>query len=445
MKQTTRASNNRLLALLPPAVAAVIGLSVSFTACLAATQPSPAPTGRWWKGNLHTHTLWSDGTDFPEAVVEWYKTNGYHFLALSDHNALQHGQKWLTIGNKRLETLTRQYAERFGPRRVEQQFGEDYHKVRLKTLAEFRPLFEEPGRFLLIQSEEITDRLREEEGSTPVHVNATNLRYFIRPAGGYTVLDVLQRNIDSVLAQRRSTGQPMIPHIAHPNFGWALTAEDLMHVRGEQFFEVYNGHPSVHNAGNAERPNTDRLWDIALTFRLTELGLGPLFALAVDDAHQYHAYSRSNANPGRGWVMVRAPRLAPVPLIEAMEAGDFYASTGVTLREVRRDPRELSLVIEPEPEVTYTTQFIGTRRGFDPESQPAPEPVDDMPAFSRRYSADIGMVLAEVKGTTASYTLQGDEIYVRAKVISSKRKANGTLPNEREMAWVQPLIPAPRR
>src|ERR1044071_4135108 len=51
----------------------------------------------WWKGNLHTHTLWSDGDDYPEMVVEWYKTNGYHFLVLSDHNITQEGEKWTPI------------------------------------------------------------------------------------------------------------------------------------------------------------------------------------------------------------------------------------------------------------------------------------------------------------------------------------------------------------
>jgi len=52
---------------------------------------SAQPAPRWWKGNLHTHTLWSDGDDFPEMVVDWYKSRGYDFLALSDHNVLQEG------------------------------------------------------------------------------------------------------------------------------------------------------------------------------------------------------------------------------------------------------------------------------------------------------------------------------------------------------------------
>src|SRR5688500_5304713 len=53
----------------------------------------PAP--RWWKGNLHTHSLWSDGDDFPEMIAEWYRTRDYHFLALTDHNVLSQGIRWM--------------------------------------------------------------------------------------------------------------------------------------------------------------------------------------------------------------------------------------------------------------------------------------------------------------------------------------------------------------
>ena len=44
---------------------------------------------RWYKGNLHTHTMWSDGKAFPEEAVAWYKSRGYNFLGLSDHNLFQ--------------------------------------------------------------------------------------------------------------------------------------------------------------------------------------------------------------------------------------------------------------------------------------------------------------------------------------------------------------------
>ena len=40
----------------------------------------------WHKGNLHTHSLWSDGDDFPEMIIKWYKDHNYQFIAISDHN-----------------------------------------------------------------------------------------------------------------------------------------------------------------------------------------------------------------------------------------------------------------------------------------------------------------------------------------------------------------------
>jgi hypothetical protein len=60
---------------------------------------------------------------------------------------------------------------------------------------------------------------------------------------------------------------------------------------------------------------------------------------------------------------------------------------------------------------------------------------------TRRYSGDVGAVLAEVTGTTATYRFRGDELYVRARVVSSKAKVNGSLPRETETAWTQPVRP----
>ncbi len=51
----------------------------------------------WWKGNLHTHSLWSDGNDFPEMITKWYADRDYHFLALSDHNVLSQGRRWMNL------------------------------------------------------------------------------------------------------------------------------------------------------------------------------------------------------------------------------------------------------------------------------------------------------------------------------------------------------------
>lgn len=44
-----------------------------------------AGPGRFYKGNLHTHSTASDGVPSPEAVCARYREGGYDFLALTDH------------------------------------------------------------------------------------------------------------------------------------------------------------------------------------------------------------------------------------------------------------------------------------------------------------------------------------------------------------------------
>ena len=41
--------------------------------------------GTYKKGNLHTHTTWSDGMHTPKETAEHYRSQGYDFLALTDH------------------------------------------------------------------------------------------------------------------------------------------------------------------------------------------------------------------------------------------------------------------------------------------------------------------------------------------------------------------------
>src|SRR5439155_80422 len=221
------------------------------------------------------------------------------------------------------------------------------------------------------------------------------------------------------------------------------TAEDLMQVRGDRFFEIYNGHPLVRNDGDSLHPSTERMWDITLSFRLERLHLPMLYGLAVDDSHNYHETNLMLSNPGRGWVMVRSLRLLPEAIAAALEAGDFYATTGVRLTELTSGTNKLSLQIDAQSGVSYVTQFIGTRIDFDDSSEPV-QTTNSLPV-TRNYSSTIGEVLAQVEGITPSYTFRGDEIYVRAKVISSKPKVNGFAWNEVEVAWTQPVLVANKR
>lgn len=304
-----------------------------------------APRARWYRGNTHTHTLNSDGDSTPDDVVRWYRENGYQFLVLTDHN-------FLTA----VDTLNALH-------------GAD-------------------GKFLVIRGEEVSDQYDKK----PLHMNGLNLQQLVQPQAGSSVSDVLQRNLDAI---RKADG---IPHINHPNFQWAITTADLLKLRNNTLFEIYNGHPTVNNVGGGDSPGLEEMWDQILTSGQQ------LYGIAVDDAHVFkRPWDRNAARPGRGWVVVRTPSLEPRAIVNALDRGEFYASTGVQLERISVTPQGLTIAIAPVPATSkFRTQFVG--RG--------------------------GKVLKEVVTNPAAYTFTGDEGYVRARVIES----NG------HMAWVQPVF-----
>lgn len=400
---------------------------------------SPVDSTHWYRGNIHTHSLWSDGDDFPEMIVDGYVTQGYHFLALSDHNILSRGDRWMYTGTvqsrAKVDALAK-YQERFGKDWVELRGEGPKQEVRLKALAEFRGEFETPGEFLLIEGEEITSSFRR----LPVHMNATNVAGKIAPQRGGSVREVIRNTMCEVIAQAEKEGRPILVHLNHPNFGYGVTAEDLAHVVEERFFEVYNGHPSVNHRGDAVHCGVERMWDIANAIRIGVLEAPPLFGVATDDSHNYH--SETGSLTGRGWIVVRAKELSARSLIEAMEAGEFYASSGVALSDVQFDEkaRTLKVSVDPTPGATYTIEFVGTKRGFDRTSEPhlckEGKPLEQV---TRKYSETIGEILQVAKGSEATYRFTGDELYVRAVITSSLSVDRPVWNGQLRKAWTQPV------
>ncbi len=393
---------------------------------------------KWYRGNLHTHTLWSDGDDYPEMVALWYKDHGYDFLAFSDHNTLLRQERWVDITNgKEGQKAYAKLKARFPTEWIQERTNDKQHQeVRLKTFDEIANHVGSPGHFLLIQGEEITDVWQK----LPVHMNVTNVQELIPPMGGESFQDVMQRNTDALIAQRERTRKPMIIHLNHPNFAYAITAEDLARVRGENFFEVYNGHMEVDNSGDESHASAERMWDVILTLRITVLHLPLMWGLATDDAHDYHNIPSRAHEPGRGWIVVLARSLSVGEIIKSMERGFFYASTGVTVDRFAVTRNGIEVLVHPEDGVEYTIDFIGTQTGFDAASESVKGGLTGMPLHTtRRYSNDIGRVLKSFTGTRAVYEFGTNDLYVRARVTSTKRHPNPSTPGEYERAWCQPV------
>lgn len=284
----------------------------------------------WLKGNLHTHTLESDGDSTPQEVAAWYREQGYDFLFITDH-----------------DKITR---------------------------------IEAPEGLLLIPGEEVTDRLPRK----PLHVNALGLQKVVKPQGGSTPVEVLQRNIDAI---RAAGGLPLVNH---PNFGWAFGAEEMLQLKGMALLEIASGHPYVNTLGP---PSAEAMWDRLLTEGR------PVWGVAVDDSHHLkRPWGRDVALPGKAWVIVRAEKRDAKAILGALQRGEFYASTGVEIEEF--SPHRVK--VKEQNGARYRILFIGSG----------------------------GRLLQETAGPAAEYKARGHEGYVRAKVIDS----NG------RMAWMQPVF-----
>jgi hypothetical protein len=325
-------------------VVAGMAATLAWAAAPTAAQNAPAAKLRWLKGNTHTHTLNSDGDSTPDDVVRWYREHGYQFLVLTDHNFLTES-------------------------------------------AALNALHGASEKFLVIPGEEVTDSFQ----GKPLHINALNPSERVAPQGGSSVVDVLQRNVDAI---RRVFG---VPHINHPNFRWAVTKDELGAVRNNRLFEIYNGHPQVNSLGGGGVPGLEEAWDAILSSGTL------LYGIAVDDAHNFKQPGNPNvAGPGRGWVRVRAPRLEAGAILEAMERGDFYASTGVELSDYQVTPTSMTVTVAKTAYSKYRIQFIGRN----------------------------GTLLQESLDSPATYEFKGGEGFVRARVVES----NGW------MAWCQPAM-----
>lgn len=403
-----------------------LSLSTFLIGLILLLQAPPAesaaePEANWYRGNTHTHTLWSDGDAPPEHAVKWYVDNDYDFLVLSDHNLMQQGEKWFKVeeGGRLTPSKVAEVETDFGTEWVKTRESEGATEMRLRTLDELKAHFDKPDAFLLIPGEEVTDKYR----LAQVHINAINLESSIDPQHGDSVQETIQNNLDAIQAQGKATGRAVLGHLNHPNFQKSLGATNLANMKGEHFFEVYNGHRSVQNEQIGDRPSTETLWDRALTMRLRD-GAGDgelLYGLATDDAHDHYAADAVSV-PGRGWLMVRAENLDADSIVSAMKRGDFYASSGVELEAITFDGKTLEIRIKEEPGVDYVTEFLGTSEGKGDVGTP-------------------GQMLFITNMNPATYTLDGDELYVRARIRSTRLHPRPYAEGDYETAWVQPVKP----
>jgi predicted metal-dependent phosphoesterase TrpH len=289
---------------------------------LDAQQASPAGAPqRWLRGNTHTHSLNSDGDSPAMDVARWYRTHGYQFTFMTDH-----------------------------------EFVTD--------VAPLNAMFAGPARFLAISAQEITQRTADAahpDGVRQAHVNALGIATMIRPLGArnianQSIASTYARNIAEI---RKQGG---VAQVNHPNFRWSVKLAEMVDLPDSTLLEVWNGHSTVNNLGGTDStgnvfPSHEAVWDSLLTRGKV------IWGVADDDSHHFlpdDADDPDMTRPGRGWVMVRADTLTPSAIGSALRNGSFYSSTGVTLRSYTANSREIQLEITQNSDARYRIEFVGS-------------------------------------------------------------------------------------
>lgn len=235
--------------------------------------PAFTAPGRFWRGNLHTHSTNSDGVLPPEEVCRRYRAEGYDFLALTDH--------FVGLWNYPISDTTGYRTEGFTT-----ILGAELHSGAMAN--------GELWHILAV--------------GLPPDFAPSDSPHFVPVAGQETAAQIAQRAVDA----------GAFVAIAHPQWS-GLTLEDARSVTAAHAVEIYN-----HGcAMGCDRPDGFAIADLLLSEgrRLT--------LIATDDAHF------SEPDFFGGWVMVKAQANEPEALLAALKAGHFYSTQGPELRDVR--------------------------------------------------------------------------------------------------------------
>ncbi|XDA98754.1 CehA/McbA family metallohydrolase [Sulfitobacter sp. LCG007] len=256
-----------------------------------------AAPGRFFRGNLHTHSNLSDGALDPGDVCRRYRDEGYDFISLTDH----------LVGH----------------------FG--------YPIADTRP-FRSNDFTTIIGAELHSGAMRNGE---IWHILAVGLPDDFEPPATETFEPTADQESGAQIAARARAAGAFVA-IAHPEWS-GLAMEDALAIEAAHAVEVYN-----HGCAVAcDRPHGFYTLD-----RLLEQGRR-LTLCATDDAHF------TEPDHFGGWVMVKAQENDPDALLEALKAGHHYASQGPEIRGIHWERN--AVVIESTPVTTAIVQARGSR------------------------------------------------------------------------------------
>ena len=260
-------------------------------------------SGRFYKANLHCHTIHSDGRWTPEQVKAEYQKRGYSIVAYTDH---------------------RHYG--WYPELMDDAF------VPLAAYeGDLNEPFRKPGDFQRVRT---------------YHINF----YDTNPAerGGFTAVQPPQRygdihSLNQFLFEMNEKG--FLACYNHPY--WSLqNYTDYKDLCGVFAMEIYNHGCELDGLYGYHPQAYDEMLRAGTR----------LFCVATDDNHDAYAPGDPRCDSFGGWTMLKLEKLDYASVIEGLRKGDFYCSTGPALEELYIQGNALHVKCSPVEKIYAITE-----------------------------------------------------------------------------------------
>ena len=290
--------------------------------------------GKFYKANLHCHTCNSDGRMTPEMVKEEYMARGYSVVAFTDHEHVLDNSN-LTDGEF-LAINGCEVAIKESPREST-LVKTDMRVVHMNFYAKT------PDNLVTPCYNSVYD-----------HYLNDNIRDKVQYEGEYERVYSAE-GISEIIAEAKRCG--FIVSYNHPT--WSL--EDARHFTGyEGLFavEIYN-----HGTAVMGLPTDELAVD-----QMRRAGKR-VFVTACDDNHNWQKFGTPECDSFGGFVMIDAPELSYSAIMNALESGDFYASTGAEIHSITREGNTVAVECSPAKKISIIRETRKAETVYAPEGE----------------------------------------------------------------------------
>ena len=283
----------------------------------------------FYKANLHCHSTYSDGKLTVDELKTAYKQHGYSIIAFTDHehvidNSRLNDESFLAITS--CEIAVKEFANQSTLKNFDMQVGH-FNFYALDPHNDITPCYSS-----------VYDHYVTEETRPLISFEKEYERYYSA------------KTVNEIIYEAVKNG--FIVSYNHPS--WSLE-DATRYLDYDNLFavEIYNTGCQLLGFCDDEHVFDDML----------RAGKH-IFCTACDDNHNIYSFDSPQNDSFGGWVCINAERLDYATVMQALQHGDFYASTGAQIFSLVKDGNTVTIETSPCQKIILLTHGRRTQTVF---------------------------------------------------------------------------------